>query len=129
MATSTQVAGRVLRYLGALAIAAVGAIHLQRYADADYSAIPKIGPLFLANAISSGLVALLLLAGDFALAAAAGIAIAIGSLVALFISESSGLFGFMEAGYGTAVVLSIAAEAATIFFLGAYLLVRAATRR
>ena len=62
--TSSTIAGRSgLRYLGALGVAAVGAIHLQRYAGAGYSAIPKIGPLFLANAISSGLVALLVARG------------------------------------------------------------------
>src|SRR5437763_4917040 len=38
---------RSMRFLGALALLAVGAVHLQQYIAADYRAIPTIGPLFL----------------------------------------------------------------------------------
>lgn len=44
-------------------------------------------------------------------------AIAIGALIALFISEASSLFGFSEHGYDSAIVTAIAAEAATILLL------------
>ena len=50
--------------------------------------------------------------------ALAALAIAIGSLVALFISESGSLFGFTEFGYRLPVVVAIVAEAATIALLG-----------
>src|SRR5205823_3695254 len=57
--------------------------------------------------------------GDAAigLLAVGGIAIAVGSLIALFISEASSLFGFSENGYDSAIVTAIAAEAATILLL------------
>jgi hypothetical protein len=51
------------------------------------------------------------------LLAGAGVAIAAGSLIALFISESGKLFGFSETGYGTAIVLAIVAEALTVVLL------------
>lgn len=120
---------RAMRFLGALAILAVGAIHLQQYIGADYRAIPTIGTLFLLNAIGSAIVGIGLLVpirraaahradAAVALLALAAVGIAIGSLVGLFISESSSLFGFTESGYRTAIVVAIAAEAATLALLG-----------
>lgn len=118
-----------MRPLGALALLAVGAVHLQQYIGEDYSKIPTIGPLFLLNAIAAGLVALGLLSptrrlvgdrrahGAVAALALAGVAIAVGALVALFISESSSLFGFSESGYRAAVVIAIVAEVTTTALL------------
>jgi hypothetical protein len=56
----------------------------------------------------------------------AGIGVAAGSLDGLLMSESSGLFGPMEVGYRSAIVLSIALEAATIVLLVAHLAVTGA---
>src|SRR5437763_105422 len=42
-------------------VLAVGAVHLQQYIAADYRAIPTIEPLFLLNAIGSGVVSIGLL--------------------------------------------------------------------
>lgn len=135
---------RSMRFLGALAILAVGAIHLQQYIGADYRVIPTVGTLFLLNAIASAIVGAGLLApikrvasprtadGAIGTLALAAVAIAIGSLVALFISESSSLFGFTESGYRTAIVVAIVAEAATVALLGPVAtasLVRAVSRR
>lgn len=120
---------RTLRLSGALAILAVGAVHLQQYIGADYQSIPTIGPLFLLNAIAAAIVGIALLVPIKRLMAApradaatgilalAAVGIAIGSLVALFISESSSLFGFSESGYHAAVIAAIVAEAATIALL------------
>jgi hypothetical protein len=120
---------RTMRRLGALAILVVGAVHLQEYLGAGYRSIPTIGPLFLLNAISSGVVAIGLLAPlervlhhrraelTSGLLAGAGLGIAAGSLIALFVSESGTLFGFSETGYGTAIVLAIIAEALAIVLL------------
>jgi hypothetical protein len=120
---------RQLRIVGALAVLAVGAVHLQQYIGAGYSAIPTVGTLFLLNAIGSGIVGTgLLLPLERALAARparamvgmlalAAVAIAAGSLLALLISESGSLFGFSESGYRTPIVVSIVAEAATIVLL------------
>jgi hypothetical protein len=117
------------RRLGALTLLAVGAVHLQQYIGAGYHAIPTIGWLFLLNAIGSALVGVLLLApleraarrGELAagVLSVAGVSIAIGSLVALFVSESSSLFGFSESGYRTAIVVAIIAEGLTAVLLTA----------
>jgi hypothetical protein len=42
--------------------------------------------------------------------------------VALFVSQSSGLFGFVEHGYRMAIVVAIVAEAAATVFLATFLL-------
>jgi hypothetical protein len=119
----------ITRRVGALALLAVGAVHLQQYLGADYNVLPTIGPLFLLNALGSAVVGLALLAplhrlvtdrrADLAvgLLAGAGVTIALGSLVALYISETGILFGFTENGYGTPVVIAIVAEAATVLLL------------
>jgi len=115
-------------YLGALAVLATGVDHIQQYYGADYSTVPTIGTLFFLNFVSAVIVAVGLVAplgrgaGRYADAvrsvfAVAGIGIAVLSLAALFISESSGLFGFVEHGYRTAITLAIVAEAAAAVFL------------
>jgi multisubunit Na+/H+ antiporter MnhG subunit len=120
---------RSMRLLGALAILAVGAVHLQQYIGADYRAIPTIGTSFMLNAIASGIVGLALLVPIERLLASRGalvwigvfavtaVGIAAGSLIALFISESGSLFGFSESGYRTPIIVAIVAEAATILLL------------
>ena len=119
-------------YLGALAVLATGVLHLQQYYGQNYSTIPTIGTLFFLNFVSAVVVAVGLIAplervaGRYAdairaLFAVGGIGIAAGSLVGLFVSESSGLFGFVEHGYRTAIVLAIVAEAAATVFLVIFL--------
>ena len=122
------------RYLGALALLAVGLDHLEQNLVDYYSAIPTIGTLFVLNFASAAVIAAGLFApvqrvpgrvGKVAVPALclAGIGVAAGSLAGLLVSESSGLFGFMETGYRAAIVLSIALEGATIALLGAHLAV------
>jgi multisubunit Na+/H+ antiporter MnhG subunit len=103
-------------------------VHLQQYLS-GYRSIPTIGTLFLLNALSSGIVGIGLLAPierirdhrgaelTSGLLAGAGLAIAVGSLVALFVSENGMLFGFSETGYRTVIVLAIIAETLTIVLL------------
>ena len=123
---------RAALYLGAVAVLATGVVHIQQYYAADYSTVPTIGTLFFMNFVSAVIVAVGLvaplgrLAGRYADAvrsvfALAGIGIAVLSLAALFISESSGLFGFVEHGYRTAITLAIVAEAAAAVFLSIFL--------
>ena len=123
---------RAALYLGAVAVLATGVVHIQQYYEADYSTVPTIGTLFFMNFASAVIVAVGLvaplgrLAGRYADAvrsvfAVAGIGIAVLSLAALFISESSELFGFAEHGYRTAITLAIAAEAAAAVFLVIFL--------
>jgi hypothetical protein len=119
---------KTLRRLGALTLLVVGGVHLQQYL-AGYSDVPTIGALFMLNAIGAAVVAVGLMAplerlvsdrrADLAsaLLSSLGAMIAIGALVALFISESQPLFGFMEDGYSTAIVIAIASEAITALLL------------
>jgi hypothetical protein len=118
-----------MRRLGAITLLIVGAVHLQQYIGDDYSVLPTIGPLFLLNAIGAGIVAIALLApiermlGDRQADLAAGLlsvaalGIAVGSLVALFIAESQPLFGFMESGYDTPILIAVVAEGLTTVLL------------
>ena len=125
----------VLRWLGALALLAVGIDHIEQYYVDYYRAVPTIGTLFLLNFISALLVGLALLApvrriaGRYAnrlvtLLALSGVAIAAGTLGGLLISENGGLFGFMEVGYRGAIVLSIVFDATTVVLLSAFLVLR-----
>ena len=121
-----------LRRLGAVAVLLMGVDHLQQFYGAHYDVIPTIGTLFALNFASATVVGLALLAPlerlrtrsslrAGRLLALAGVGIAAGSLAGLLVSEQWGLFGFMETGYRQAIDVSIAAEAAAIALLGAYL--------
>jgi hypothetical protein len=136
----TERATSIVRYLGAASLLAVGVDHIEQYYVDYYRAVPTIGTLFLLNFVSALVVSLCLvapvrrIAGRFAgrvltLLAIGGIGIAGGTLAGLLISENVGLFGFMEVGYRGAIVLSIAFDVAAMAFLGAFLLLRAATAR
>lgn len=121
---------RTTRRIGALAVLAGGAVHLQQYVGAGYQAIPTIGRLFLLNAIGSGALGLGLLAplerfvpdrrSDLivSLLSVAAITIALGSLISLYVSETSSLFGFTESGYRAPIIVAIVAEVATLALLG-----------
>jgi hypothetical protein len=121
-----------LRYLGALAVLATGVAHIEQYAVDNYSTVPTIGTLFLLNFIAAIVIAVGLIAplgrvaGRYtdvvrAVLAVGGIGLAVGSLAGLFISETSGLFGFVEHGYRMAIVVAIVVEVAATVFLVAFL--------
>jgi hypothetical protein len=121
----------IARYLGAVSLFAVGAVHAQQYYDAYFYVVPTIGTLFLLNFIGAGVVGVVLIApvrrlgrkvGDLilVLAALGAIGIALGSLVSLLISEYTPFFGFMESGYRLAIVLSLVFDALTTVLLGAF---------
>ena len=139
-ARRTEVAGEVARYLGALSILLVGVIHAQQYYDAYFSFVPTIGTLFLLSFIGSGVVGVTLIApvrrlgrsvGDviLVLAALGAIAIALGSLASLLVSEYRPLFGFMESGYRLAIVLTLVFDTLAAVLLGAFVLIVARARR
>jgi hypothetical protein len=121
-----------LRGLGALALLATGAVHLQQF-DRFYSEIPTIGTLFVLNFAGATALALALLGpleriggrhGSLllALVAAAGVAFAAVTFAFLLISERTPLFGFQEPGYDPpAIAASRGAEIATVVFLGLFL--------
>ena len=129
-----EVVGEIARYLGAVSVSLVGAVHAQQYYGAYFSSVPTIGALFLLSFIGSGVVGVALLApvrrfgrrkGDLmlVLAALGAIGIAFGSLVSLLVSEYTPLFGFMESGYRLAVVLALVFDALTTVFLGLFVVI------
>ena len=129
-----EIAAEIARYLGAVSILLVGAVHAQQYYDAYFYVVPTIGTLFLLSFIGASVVGVVLFApvrllgrrlGDLilSLAALGAIGIALGTLVSLLISEYTPLFGFMESGYRLAVVLTLLFDVLTTVFLGFFLLV------
>ena len=136
----SQRVGEVARYLGALSILAVGAVHAQQYYSAYFSVVPTIGTLFLLSFVGAAVVGAVLIApvrrlgrniGDLilVLAALGGIGIAVGSLASLLVSEYMPLFGFMESGYRLAIVLALVFDVFTTVFLAVFVLVVARARR
>lgn len=123
----------VARWTGAIALLVAGADHLEEYSTNQFSTVPTIGTLFLLNFVAATAVGIGLLlplrhivprlADPLrALLAAAGIGIAFTSLIALWISESSSLFGFTDYGFRAAIVVAIVAEAAALLALTFYVL-------
>lgn len=99
--------------LAALAVAVGGWEHAHLY-HRGYSEIDVIGPLFLVNAVASLGAVLVLLArrpGPFVVLS---LAISVGSLVAIVLTRTTGLFGFEESGYDSRAVLTIVAEVAAV---------------
>ena len=126
------IVARAFRYLGALAVLATGVAHIEQYAVDNYSTVPTIGSLFLLNFIAAVVIAVGLITplrrvtGRYtdavrAVIAVGGIGLAVLSLAALFVSESSGLFGFVEHGYRMGIVVAIVVEVAATVFLGVFL--------
>jgi hypothetical protein len=127
-----KVVAQTARYLGAVSIFLVGAVHAQQYYEAYFSVVPTIGTLFLLTFIGAGIVGTILIApvrrlgplvGEAALVLAAlgAIGIAVGTFVSLLVSEYTPLFGFMESGYRLAVVLALLFDVMTTVFLGSFL--------
>jgi hypothetical protein len=117
-----------LRTFGALALLAVGAVHLDQYFAVDFRVVPVIGPLFALNFAGATALALVLLLplgrrGPVlqGLAALGGIGLGLVSIAFLLLSERRPLFGFMDYGYRPAIVAALAAEAAAAVLLAAYL--------
>ena len=120
------------RYLGAVSLLMVAAIHAQQYYDAYFSVVPTIGTLFLLSFIGAAVTGAVLFApvrmlgrrvGDvlLMLAAVGAIGIAVGTFVSLLVSEYTPLFGFMEAGYRLVIELSLLFESLATLLLAAFI--------
>jgi hypothetical protein len=124
----------ILRSLGAVAVLVVGADHLEQYFAEHFNVVPVIGPLFALNFAGATLIGLgLLIPGArmrllHALLALGGIGLSATAFVLLFVSEHQPLFGFQDYGYRTEIVVALAAEAAAVVLLAAYLAVGGARR-
>jgi hypothetical protein len=128
------------RFLGALSLLAVGAVHLQQY-NYLYSTIPTIGTLFLLNFAGATVLGLGLLAPVervlgrlgghvVTLLALGGAGLAATAFVFLLIAERTPLFGFQEPGYDpTAITASRFAELLTLGLLGSFLVTRLVSGR
>jgi hypothetical protein len=87
-----------LRLLGAALLIAIAAIHLYLWQQ-GYDAIDVIGPAFLLQSllgVGGGLLLLVTPLRQLAWVALLGLMFAAGSLAALLISTTVGLFGFVE---------------------------------
>jgi hypothetical protein len=126
-----RIAADAGRYLGAVSLLLVGAVHAQQYYEAYFYVVPTIGTLFLLSFIGAAGFAAILFApvrhfgrrwGDpiLVLAALGGIGIAVGTFVSLLVSEYAPLFGFMESGYRLAVVLTLVFDVTTTALLGLF---------
>ncbi|SRR5712691_5700474 len=124
--------GAILRTIGALSVLTVGAVHLEQYFAVHFNVVPVIGPLFALNFVGATLIGVALLfplermrarsarlLGT--LLALGGIGLAATSFVFLLVSERMPLFGFQDYGYRAAIITALAAEVATVLFLGGYL--------
>ncbi|MGQ0743847.1 MAG: hypothetical protein ACT4OS_05850 [Acidimicrobiales bacterium] len=120
--------GRLLaftpRLIAAALVLAGGAIHLSLWSQ-TYRAIPVVGPSFLVNAAASVLVAVAVVVSVNRWVVAAGLGLAVSSLVALTLSRTVGFFGFLE-GWTPEAAQTVAAEVGAIV---AILAARAVTTR
>jgi hypothetical protein len=118
-----------LRALGAAALVAEGALHLQQYV-AIFHTVQWIGPLFVLNAAGCAVAALaLLFRRTVRLGALAGVAISVAALAGLAKSYDGGLFGWFEFGLRPPIEIAIAAEAVAALALASLLLLHARPRR
>jgi hypothetical protein len=92
-----------------------GAIHLQQYVT-GFSQIPVVGWLFLLNAVAAVGVAALLLTRT-SLGVAGAVLLSAGSLVALAMARTIGLFGYASTTFGAPELIAVVAEVATLVVL------------
>lgn len=113
-----------LRVAGALLVLLGGAVHLQQWTSVFRD--QPIGPTFLVNAAASLVVAVALVATDdraVVWPVLAGLALSVGSLLALLASRTVGLVGFEATGYDVAEHQAIVVEALATLVLAAALVV------
>lgn len=118
---------RVLSIPAAAFIGLGGLIHYQLYTD-GYRFIDSIGTLFVANAVASVLMIVVLLARPSTPVAAAAVLFQLGSLAALLASRTVGFLGFEE-GWTDEAWQILAAEVGAIVALGMVIASRRAAAR
>jgi hypothetical protein len=121
MATERTIALLALRLVAAGTAVAMGAIHLDLWYD-GYRDLDTIGPLFLLNALGAGLLALSLLVTPtrfLPVLATLGALFTAGTLLALIVSLTHGLFGFQESLDADLVQPTLAVESAGCVTLAA----------
>jgi hypothetical protein len=125
---SVHAAASAAYALGAVALAAEAAVHVQQFASLFHD-VRWIGPLFIANAVAIAVVlAGLTVARTRVVAALAGVGISAVALASLVISYGAGLFGWQEAGWRTPTAIAMVAEVAAVLLLAAGLAASAVER-
>jgi hypothetical protein len=97
--------------LAAIAVGIAGFLH-GRLFHQGYSQVTVIGPLFLLNELSSGVMIALLLLRRPWLFALGALGISVGAVISIVISHTTSLFGFAEHRYSTAATTIVVAECA-----------------
>jgi hypothetical protein len=95
--------------LAAIAVGVAGFLHGRLFHE-GYSQVTVIGPLFLLNELSSGVVIALLLLRRPWLFALGALGISVGAVISIVISHTTSLFGFAEHRYSTAAATIVVAE-------------------
>ena len=124
--TTRRAAALLLRLACAALLAWIGYIHLHLWAE-GYRQIPTDGPLFLLDAAAGFALAAALLAWPRPLAGLAAAGYTAGTLGALLISLTAGLFGFKESISASYVTQSLAIETITLLALLTWTILAAAT--
>ena len=100
----------------------MGGIHVHLY-DIGYSSVATIGPLFLLNGVLGAVAAVVVLATParwLPMTSAAGALLQVGTLGALLLSLTTGLFGFHETLDAPLVGWTLAVESAGFLVLAVY---------
>ncbi|HEV7536641.1 MAG TPA: hypothetical protein VGP90_13460, partial [Acidimicrobiia bacterium] len=105
------------RLLAAGLLLAGGIIHFDLWRG-GYRNIPEIGPMFLANFAGSIVLSVAVVLSRRATFAVGGIIFAGGSLAALVLSRTVGVFGFTETVWTSQAIRTLASEIGAIATLG-----------
>jgi hypothetical protein len=108
---------RLTRPLGAALLLAGGIVHYNLW-QGGYRHIHVIGPLFLANFVGSAILALVTVGSRRRAVSLPGIVFAAGSLAALVLSRTVGIFGFTEAIWTAPAIKAVLSEAGAMTILG-----------
>ncbi len=114
----------VLRVGGAALLAWIGYVHWLLWHE-GYRLIATDGPFFLVDAIAAGVLAVVLLAWPRAIVGLAAAAFTLGTILALVISLTVGLFGFTESISAPHVVQALVLESVAVVVLVAWSLLAA----
>lgn len=119
---------RLVRVIAAALLLTGAAVHFDLWRG-GYDGIRYIGPLFLVNVAASAIVAVALQVRKDDVLLLAGAGIAVSSLVALVLSRTTGLLGFMEAGFTPQAMRTIAAEVGALVALAVIYVLEGNRRR
>ena len=122
------VAALLLRLTCVALLAWIGAVHLHLWLE-GYRQIPTDGPLFLLDAVAGLALGALLLVWGAPLTGLVAAGYTAGTLTALLISLSVGLFGFRESISASFVTQSLAIESITVLALLSWTALVTAHRR